>query len=164
MTPWTACLSFSITQSLLELMPIELVMACNHLILCRPLLPLPSIFPSIRVFSNESVLRIRGPECWSFSFSVSPSGEHSRLIFFWWLRWSRICLQCRRPRFNPWVRKIPWRGNGSPLQLFLPGEPHGQRSLAGYSPWGCKRDWTERLTLSLVHVQPSLWSSSNIHT
>ena len=61
---------------------IELVMPSNHLILCHPLLFPPSIFPSIRVFSNESVLRIRWPKCWSFSFSVSPSNEYSGLISF----------------------------------------------------------------------------------
>jgi len=67
------------TQSLLKLMSIELVMPSTHLILCRPLLLLPSIFPSIRVFSNESVLGIRWPKCWCFSFSISPSNEHSGL-------------------------------------------------------------------------------------
>ena len=77
-TPWTearqASLSFTISWSLLKLMSIELIMASNHLILCRPLLLLPSIFPSIRVFSNESVLCIRWPKYWSFSFSSrSPS-------------------------------------------------------------------------------------------
>ena len=85
-TPWTAaCLaSLSITnsQSLLKLMSIESVMPCNHLILCCPLLLLPSIFPSIRVFSNESALRIRWPKYWSFSFSISPSNEDSGLISF----------------------------------------------------------------------------------
>ena len=85
MTPWTAAhqssLSFTISQSLLKLMSIESVMPCNHLILCQPRI-LPSIFPSIRVFSNESALRIRWPKCWSFSFSISPSNEYSRLIFF----------------------------------------------------------------------------------
>ena len=85
-TPWTAAVqaSLSITnsQSLLKLMSIESVMPSNHLILCRPLfLPL-SIFPSIRVFSNESVLCIRWPKYWSFSFSISPSNEHSGLISF----------------------------------------------------------------------------------
>ena len=83
-TPWTAAhqASPSITkyQSLFKLISIELVMPSNHLILCHPLLPLPSIFPSIRVFSNESVLRIRWPKYWSFSFSVSPSNEHPGLI------------------------------------------------------------------------------------
>ena len=69
-------------QSLLKLMSIELVMPSNHLILCHPLLLQPSIFPSIRVFSNESVLHIRWPKYWSFSFSISPSNEYSGLISF----------------------------------------------------------------------------------
>ena len=68
--------------SLLKLMSIELVMPFNHLILCRPFLLMPSIFPSIRVFSNESALRIRWPEYWSFRFNSSPSNEHSGLISF----------------------------------------------------------------------------------
>ena len=67
---------------LLELMSIESVMPSNHLILCQPLLLLPSIFPSIRAFSNESLLCIRWPKCWSFSFSISPSNEYSGLISF----------------------------------------------------------------------------------
>ena len=67
---------------LFKLMSIELVMPSNRLILCRPLLLLPSIFPSIRVFSNESTLRIRWPKYWSFSFRISPSNEYSNLIFF----------------------------------------------------------------------------------
>ena len=70
------------SQSLLRLMPIESVMPSNHLILCHPLLLLPSIFPSIRVFSNESVLPIRWPKYWSFRFSISPSNEHPGLISF----------------------------------------------------------------------------------
>ena len=77
-----ASLSITNTQSLLKLMSIEPVMPSNHLILCCLLLLLPSIFPSIRVFSNESVLRIRWPKYWSFSFSISPSNEYSGLIFF----------------------------------------------------------------------------------
>ena len=85
-TPWTAArqASLSITNSwsLLKLMPIELVMPSNHLILCHPLLLLPSIFPSIRVFPNESSLRIRWPKYWSFSFSISPSSEYLGLISF----------------------------------------------------------------------------------
>ena len=84
-TPWTAAgqasLSFTISQSLLKLMSIESVMPSNHLILCHFLL-LPSIFPSIRVFSNDSVLHIRWPKYWSFSFSISPSNEYSGLISF----------------------------------------------------------------------------------
>ena len=70
------------SQSLLKLMSIESVMPSNHLIICRPLLLLPSIFPSIRVFSSESVLHIRWPKYWSFSFSISPSSEYSGLISF----------------------------------------------------------------------------------
>ena len=86
MTPWTAAhqASLSITNSRnsLKLMSIELVMPSNHLILCRPLLLLLSIFSSVRVFSKESVLHIRWPKYWSFSFSISPSNEYSGLISF----------------------------------------------------------------------------------
>ena len=86
MTPWAAALqallSFTVYQSLLKLMSIESVMPCNHLILCYPLPLLPSIFPSIRVFSNELALRIRWPNYWSFSFSISSSNEYSGLISF----------------------------------------------------------------------------------
>ena len=85
-TPWTAAhqasLSVTSSQSLLKLMTIESVMPSNHLILCRPLLLPPSILPSIRLFSNESVLRIRWPKYWSFSFSISPSNEFAGLISF----------------------------------------------------------------------------------
>ena len=85
-TPWTAArqasLSITNTWSLLKLMPIESMMPSNHLILCPPLLLLPSISPSIRAFSNESVLHIRWPKYWSFSFSISPSNEHPGLISF----------------------------------------------------------------------------------
>ena len=77
-----ASLSITISWSLLKLMSIELVMPPNHLILCHPLLLLPLIFPSIRVFSNDSVLHIRWSKYWSFSFSISPSNEYSRLISF----------------------------------------------------------------------------------
>ena len=86
MTPWTAAhqdsLSITNSRSLLKFMSIDLVMPSNHLILCHPLLLLPSIFPSIRVFSSESVLHIRWPKYWSFSFSISPSNEYSGLISF----------------------------------------------------------------------------------
>ena len=85
-TPWTtarqASLSITNSRSLPKLMSIELVMPSNHLILCHPLLLLPSIFPSIRVFSNESVLCIMWPKYWSFSFNISPSNEHPGLISF----------------------------------------------------------------------------------
>ena len=86
MTPWTAAcqasLSITNSRSLPKLMSIESVMPCNHLILCCPLLLLPSIFPSIRVFSNESVLHIKWPKYWTFSFNISPSNEHPGLISF----------------------------------------------------------------------------------
>ena len=85
-TPWAAALqaslSFTVSQSLLKLMSVELVMPSNHLILCCPLRLLPSIFPSIRVSSNESAFHIRWPKYWSFSFSISPSSEYSGLISF----------------------------------------------------------------------------------
>ena len=85
-TPWTvacqASLSITNSWSLFRLMSAESVMPSNHLILCRPLLFPPSIFPSIRVFSNESVLPIRWPKYWSFSFNISPSNEYSVLISF----------------------------------------------------------------------------------
>ena len=84
--PWTAecqaSLSFCISRSLFKLMPIESMMSSKHLILCHPLLLLLSIFPSISVFSNESALHSRWPKYWRFSFSISPSNEYSRLIFF----------------------------------------------------------------------------------
>ena len=85
-TPWTAAyqasLSITNSRSLPKPMPIESVMPSSHLILCRPLLLLPSIFPSIRVFSNESALHTWWPKYWSFSFSISPSNEHPGLISF----------------------------------------------------------------------------------
>ena len=86
MTPWTAVrqasLSITNSRSLLKLMSVESVMPSNHLILCHPLLLLPSIIPSIRVFSSESVLHIRWPKYWSFSFSIGPSNEYLGLISF----------------------------------------------------------------------------------
>ena len=85
-TPWAAArqasLSLTISQSLLKFMSIEPVMLSNHLFLCHPLFLLPSIFPSIRVFSNKLAFYIRWPKYWSFSFSISPSNEHSGLISF----------------------------------------------------------------------------------
>ena len=99
-TPWTAArqASLSITNSRSSLRPmsIESVMPSNHLILCRPLLLLPPIFPSIRVFSNESALCIRWPKYWSFSSSISPSSEYSGLISFR-MCWFRICGPCPLP-------------------------------------------------------------------
>ena len=94
---WTAArqasLSISNSWSLLKLVSIESVMPSNHLILCHPLLLLPSILPSIRVFSNESALHIRWPKNWSFSFNISPSNEHPGLISLGWTGW--ISLQSK---------------------------------------------------------------------
>ena len=100
-TPWTtghqASLSITNSQSSPKLMSIELVMPSNHLILCHPLLLLPSIFPSIRVFSNEYALRIRWPQPWSFTFTISPSNEHSGLISFRmdWLDLLAVQVTCK---------------------------------------------------------------------
>ena len=95
-TPWTpacqASLSFTLSQSLLKLLPIESMMPSNHLVLCCPLLLLPSIFPYIRVFSNESDLCIKWPNYWSFSFSISPPSEYSGLISFR-IDWIDIAVQ-----------------------------------------------------------------------
>ena len=96
-TPWTAAcqaaLSITSSRNLPKLMSIELVMPSNHLILCRPLRLLSSNFPSIRVFSNESVLHIRWPKYWSFNFSISASNEYWGLISFGWTGW--ISLQSK---------------------------------------------------------------------
>ena len=95
-TLWTAAcqasLSFTISQNFLKLMSIESVMPSNHLILCHSLLLLPSIFPTIRVFSNESALCIRWPKYWRFSFSISPSNEYSGLISFR-IDWFNLAVQ-----------------------------------------------------------------------
>ena len=168
--PCQASLSFTISRSLLKLMSIESVMLSNHLILCHPLLLLPSVFPNIRVFSSELALHIRWPKYWSFSFSISPSQEYSGLITFmidWldlllmgflglpkWLSGKESACQCRRHRrhgFDLWFEKIPWR-KWQPIPMFLPGKSHEQRSLMGYSPWGCKRklDMTGWLNTSNV--------------
>ena len=85
----------------------------------------------------------------------------------WWLRWQSICLRCRRPRFDPWVGKIPWRRKWQSTPVLLPGKSHGQRSLVGYSPWGCKEsDTTEWLHFhfhfqSTIHQWESLEQSSS---
>ena len=107
-TPWTAAcqasLSFTIFQSLLKLMSIDLVMPSSHLFLCHPLVLLPSFFPRIRVFSSESALRIRWPQYWSFSFRISPSNEHSGLISFR-IDWFDLCVWANAWR---WVSLPPF--------------------------------------------------------
>ena len=146
-TPWTsahqASLPITNSRSLLKLMSIKSVMPSNCLILCHPLLLLPSIFPSIRVFSNEPVLHIRWPKYWSFSFSISPSNEYSGLISFRmdWLdllavRWtlfkssfraSLVAQLVKNPpaMWETWVPSLGWEDplgeNGYPLQYSGPG-------------------------------------------
>ena len=81
------------------------------------------------------------------SASIFVSSKLTRRLL-WWLRWQRIHLKCRRPGFNPWVGKILWKREWQPIPGFLPGEIHGQRSLAGYSPWGRKEmDMAEQLSM-----------------
>jgi len=138
-TPWTAACqaSLSITNSwnLLKLMSIELVMPSNHLILCHPLLLLPSIFPSIRVFSSESVVRIRWSEYWSFSFSISPSNKYSRLISFRidWL--DLLAVQGPLKSFlqhHSWKASILWgsaAGGSPPIAFILNKTPKVSWSL-----------------------------------
>ena len=97
-------------------------------------------FPQIVTISFNWLCFISGP-----TLSTYP-------LTGWWPRLWRICLQCRRPGFDPWIRKTPWRRKWQPTPVFLPGELHRERSLAVCSPWGHKEsDTTERLTLSLSH-------------
>ena len=138
-------------------------MPSNHLILYRPLLLPPSIFPSIRVFSNGAALPIRWPKYWSFSFNISPSNEHSGLISFRvdWLDLLVVqgtlrsllqhhsskasILQCSA-LFIAQLSHPYWRRQWHPTPVLLPGKSHGRRSLAGCSPRGRKEtDTTERL-------------------
>ena len=138
------CQAFlSITNSWSPPKPIsiESVMPSNHLILSRPLLLPPSIFSSIRVFSNESALHIRWPKYWSFSFNISSPNEYSGLISFRmdWL--DLLAVQGTSRVFsNTTVQKQQffsaqlWRRKWQPTPVFLPGESHGRRSLVGYSP------------------------------
>ena len=84
---------------------------------------------------------------WLWDCGYKHLNQYRAFRLPWWLRWWRICLQCGRPGFNPWVRKIPWRRNWQSTPVFLPRESYGQRSLVGYSPWGHKEsDTAEQLT------------------
>ena len=144
-------------------MSIEAVMPSNHLILCHPLLLPPSIFTSIRVFSNESALRIRWPKYWSFSFSISPSNQYSGLISsrMDWLDLLAVqgtlkslfqnhsskssVLQCSA-FFIVHLSYPHWRRKWQPTPVFLPGESHGQRSLVGCHLWGFTESNTTEAT------------------
>ena len=146
---WTiarqASLSITNSQSLLKLMSIELVMPSNHLIFCRPLLLLPSIFPSIRVFSSESVLHIRWPKYWSFSFSISPSNENSGLISFRmdWLDLLAVPRTLREHHsgvgttFTVWW----WGMLAGPLWRTSTGQ-HAQCGLCSWHPLHSLTHWT----------------------
>ena len=177
MTPWSAAhqasLSITNSRSSLKLMSIDLVMPSNHLILCHPLLPLPSIFPSIRVFSKELALHNRWPQYCSFSFSLSPSNEYSGLISFRidWVdlpavqgtlksllqhhsskasilqhsAFFMVQLSCPYMTTGKTIALTRWwRRQCRPTPVLLPGKSHGRRSLVGCSPWGRKEsDTTE---------------------
>ena len=210
-TPWIAAcqasLSITSSRSSLRLTSIESVMPSSHLILCHPLLLLPSIPPSIRVFSNESTLRMRWPKYWSFSFSISPSKEIPGLVSFrmawldlvkaskrakctliflrvwfllpnslcfltaatvsdvdfflsyaqkglpWWLRWQRICLQCRRPGFNPWVGKIPLEQGLATHSSILAWRNPGTEEPGELQPMGSQsRTWLKWLSSSILKI------------
>ena len=170
LTPWTtqhqAPAPSTISLSLLKLMSIESVMSSNHLILCHPFLLLRSIFPTIRVFSNELALPIRWTKYCSFSFSISPSNEYSSLISFradWFDLFSdqgtlESLLQHRSSKASVFqysaifmvqlshpymttrktIALTIWRRRQwHATPVLLPGKSHGQRSLVGCSPWGC---------------------------
>ena len=130
-TPWTAARQASLpitnSQSLVKLMSIESVMPSNHLILCCSLLLLPSIFPSIRVVSSESVLCIRWPKYWSLSFNISPSNEYSWPIFF---RIDKDSAQPKKKKVSLRIRTSR-RRKWQPTPVILPGKSHGQRNLVG---------------------------------
>ena len=154
--PWTAAcqVSLSITncQSLPKLMSIRSVMPSNHLTLCWPLFLLPSIFPSIRVFSNKSVFCIRRPKYWSFSFSISPFSEYSGLISFRmdWLdlfavqgtlkslyqyHSSKASILQHSAFFIIQLSHPYWRRKCQPTPVFLPGESQGHRGPVGCRLW-----------------------------
>ena len=162
-TPWTAVLqaSLSITnsRSLLKLMSIKLVMPSNHLILCHPLLLPPSIFPSIRVFSNESVLPIRWPKYWSFSFSISPSNEYSGLISFRMDWWDLLEVQG--------ILKSLLQHHGSnasvlgPARLLCPWNFPGKNTWVGVHSLLQGIFLTQGLNLGLLHCRQILYHLSH---
>ena len=150
-TAWTAArqasLSITISQSLLKLMSVESMMPSSHLILYRPLLPLPSIFPSIRVFSKEMALCIRWPEYWNFSFSISPSSEYSGLISFrmdWLLMY--VSMYLFYLHFSP-SSKCVGEGNAHPLQCSCLENPRDGGAWWA-AVYGVAQSWTRLKRLS----------------
>ena len=183
-----AFLSFINSWSLLSFMSIELVMLSNYLILCCSLLLLPSVFPSIRVFSNELALLIRWPEYWSFNFSISPSDEYSGLISFridWFDLFSvqetpKGLLQHHNSKVSIFQHSVffmvqfshqyvttrktialsLWTFVGKVMPLFFWLCCLRERSLAGYSPWGCRElDITEHTHMRACFVKAFLLRS-----
>ena len=158
-TPGFPVLHFS--WSLLKLTSIQSVMLFNCLIFCLPLLLLPSIFPSIRVFSSELALLIRWPKYWSFSFNISPSNEYSGLIFFRVDLFDLLAVQGT-------LKSLLQHHSLKASILWCSAEKETHSSILAwrvglYSPWGHKElDKTEQFSLSLS--QPSLWSNSHIYT
>ena len=156
-TPWIAAcqasLSF-ISQSLLKLSPLS--WWCHPTILSStiPIFSCLQSFPATGSFLMNWLFSSGGQSIGALA-SVILNGDLKKiqiniyclkLELPWWLRRQSICLQCRRPGFDPWVGKIPWRRKWQPTPVLLPGKSHGQRNLVGYSPWGCKEsDTTERL-------------------
>ena len=133
-----ASLSIANSRSLLKLMSVELVMPSNHLFLCCPLLLLPSMFPSIRVFQNESVLHIRWPKYWSFSFNISPSNEYSGLISFRmdWLDVLAVQGTFKRGHFRGGyftMQGPPWQSLGK--SLHVSPQDKSCRGILGLRTW-----------------------------
>ena len=129
----------------------SMMMPSNHLILCRPLLLLPSVFPRIRVFSNESVLHTRWPKDWNLSFSVSPSNEYSGL----WRFHVHLKIICDLSWFI-------WRRKWQHTPVFLPGKSHGRRGLVGLQSMGSQRvghNWATSFTHSLTWWYGMFYSS-----
>ena len=134
----------------------------NHTLPCYCVQSSAQCIKKVKFFARYKVYGIPVRDCWvrklalklrpwlslsltTILLTILPLAINST----WWFRLWRICLQCRRPGFDPWVRKIPWQRAWQPTPVFLPGESHGQRSLAGYSPWGCKEsDMPEQWTHS----------------
>ena len=130
-------------------------MPSNHLILCRPLLLLPSIFPSIRVFFNESVLHIRWIKYWSFRFAISPFKEYSGPISFRMDGLDLLAVQgtlkslLQHHSSKPSV--LQWRRQWHPTPVLFPGKSHGRRSLVGCSPWGREESDTTEQLFTFMH-------------
>ena len=140
-TPWAAaCQAFpslTISWNLPKFLSTESVMPANHLILCHPILLLPSIFSSNKVFSSESAVCIRWPKYWSHAYMI----EKPMFIVYLKFDCKWVSYILGPSGFSPWVGKIPWRRKWQPTPGIWPGESHGQRSSVVYSP-GTTRSWT----------------------